>query len=103
MSLARSPATSDDATFVEFHPSQLDRVHGGAVIPSGVANIGYELRRALNPDAKAAIGRTCARAIPDNSSMFLNIGTTTEAVARELLNHKNITVVTNTLNDSCCT
>lgn len=77
---------------------KLDRVHGGAVIPSGVANIGYELRRALNPDAKAAIGRTCARAIPDNSSMFLNIGTTTEAVARELLNHKNITVVTNNIN-----
>lgn len=77
---------------------KLDRVHGGAVIPSGVSNIGYELRRTLNPDAKAAIGRTCARAIPDNSSMFLNIGTTTEAVARELLNHKNITVVTNNIN-----
>ncbi len=38
------------------------------------------------------------RAIPDNSSLFLNIGTTTEAVARELLGHRNLTVVTNNMN-----
>ena len=76
----------------------LDRVYGGAVIRKGVANIGYEERRRLNDDAKAAIARTCARAIPDNSSLFLNIGTTTEAVARELLSHRNLTVLTNNIN-----
>lgn len=76
----------------------LDRVHGGAVIRTGVANIGYEDRRRMNEAAKAAIGRACARAIPDNSSMILNLGTTTEAVARELLHHRNITVVTNNMN-----
>jgi DeoR family glycerol-3-phosphate regulon repressor len=76
----------------------LDRVYGGAVIRSGVANIGYEERRRLNDEAKAAIARACARVIPDNSSLFLNIGTTTEAVARELLTHRNLTVVTNNMN-----
>ena len=76
----------------------LDRVYGGAVIRKGVANIGYEERRRLHDEAKAAIARTCARAIPDNSSLFLNIGTTTEAVARELLGHRNLTVVTNNMN-----
>jgi DeoR family glycerol-3-phosphate regulon repressor len=76
----------------------LDRVHGGAVIKTGVTNIGYEERRRMNESAKAAIGRLCALAIPDNSSMILNLGTTTEAVARELLNHRNITVVTNNMN-----
>jgi DeoR family glycerol-3-phosphate regulon repressor len=76
----------------------LDRVYGGAVIRKGVANIGYEERRRLNDEAKAAIARCCARAIPDNSSLFLNIGTTTEAVARELLGHGNLTVVTNNMN-----
>ena len=76
----------------------LDRVYGGAVIRKGVANIGYEERRRLNDEAKAAIARACARAIPDNSSLFLNIGTTTEAVARELLGHRNLTVVTNNMN-----
>ncbi len=77
---------------------KLDRVHGGAIMPSGVANIGYEERRSLNAEAKAAIARACAAMIPDNSSLFLNIGTTTEAVARALLQHQNITVVTNNMN-----
>jgi DeoR family transcriptional regulator, glycerol-3-phosphate regulon repressor len=77
---------------------KLARVHGGAVMPSGVSNIRYDERRNLNAEAKAAIGRACAQAIPDNSSLFLNIGTTTEAVARELLLHRNLTVVTNNMN-----
>lgn len=76
----------------------LDRVHGGAVARTGVVNIGYEQRRRMNEDAKAAIARACAAEIPDNSSLILNLGTTTEAVARELLHHKNITVVTNNMN-----
>jgi DeoR family glycerol-3-phosphate regulon repressor len=58
----------------------------------------YELRRRTNEAAKAAIARACAATIPDNSSIILNLGTTTEAVARELLNHKNITVITNNMN-----
>jgi DeoR family transcriptional regulator, glycerol-3-phosphate regulon repressor len=76
----------------------LDRVHGGAVVRTGVSNIGYEERRRMNEAAKAAIARACAQAIPDNCSMILNLGTTTEAVARELLHHRNITVVTNNMN-----
>jgi DeoR family transcriptional regulator, glycerol-3-phosphate regulon repressor len=76
----------------------LDRVHGGAILRAGVANIGYAQRRRMNDAAKAAIGRMCAGAIPDNSSMFINLGTTTEAVARELMAHRNITVVTNNMN-----
>lgn len=76
----------------------LDRVHGGAVLRQGMTNIAYEERRRTHDAAKAAIGRMCAQAIPDNSSVILNIGTTTEAVARELLHHRNITVVTNNLN-----
>lgn len=76
----------------------LDRVHGGAVLRTGVSNFGYEDRRRMNDAAKAAIGRACAQAIPNNSSIILNLGTTTEAVARELLKHSNITVVTNNIN-----
>jgi DeoR family glycerol-3-phosphate regulon repressor len=76
----------------------LDRVHGGAVIRAGVSNIGYEERRGMHGGAKSAIGRACAQAIPDNCSMILNLGTTTEAVARELLHHREITVVTNNMN-----
>ena len=77
---------------------RLERVHGGAVLPSGTANIGYEDRRVLNAEGKAAIGRVCAAAIPNEQSMFMNIGTTTEAVARQMLCHRHMMVATNNIN-----
>jgi DeoR family glycerol-3-phosphate regulon repressor len=77
---------------------KLERVHGGAVMPSGTTNIAYEQRRILQGAAKAAIGAACAAEIPDDASVFLNIGTTTEAVARELIRHRHLMVVTNNLN-----
>ena len=77
---------------------RLERVHGGAVLPSGTTNIGYEERRLLNANAKRAIARLCAAEIPNNISLFLNIGTSTEAVAQELLEHENLMVVTNNMN-----
>lgn len=76
----------------------LERIHGGAVLPSGVSNIGYGDRRALNRDIKIRIARRTAQLIPDNASLFLNIGTTTEAVAHALHAHQNLMVVTNNLN-----
>ncbi|NBZ89633.1 DeoR/GlpR family DNA-binding transcription regulator [Stagnihabitans tardus] len=76
----------------------LDRVHGGAVARMGVVNIGYDQRRRMNEGAKQAVARACAAMIPENCSLILNIGTTTEAVARELLGHRNITVITNNMN-----
>lgn len=77
---------------------KLQRVHGGAIMPSTVANIGYADRRDLNDFGKAAIARAVARDIPHGCSLFLNIGTTTEAVARALLGHRDIMVLTNNLN-----
>lgn len=76
----------------------VDRVHGGAVPRAGTVNLGYEARRRMNAEAKAAIAAACAAAIPDNSSLILNLGTTTEAVAHALIHHSNITVVTNNMN-----
>ena len=76
----------------------LDRVHGGAVPRAGTVNLGYEARRRMNAEAKAAIGAACAAEIPDNCSLILNLGTTTEAVAQALIHHSNITIVTNNMN-----
>ncbi len=76
----------------------VERVHGGAVPRAGVTNLAYAERRSMNQSAKAAIARSCAAAIPDNCSVILNLGTTTEAVAQALLNHRNITVITNNMN-----
>ncbi|MCL4105417.1 UNVERIFIED_CONTAM: hypothetical protein GTU68_055548 [Idotea baltica] len=76
----------------------LERVHGGAVLASGVSNIRYQDRRQLNRDAKLSIAQKTASLIPNDVSLFLNIGTTTEAVARALLGHKNLMIVTNNWN-----
>ncbi len=76
----------------------LSRVHGGAVISSGVTNVGYEQRQDIATEEKALIGQMCAEQIPDNTSLFINLGTTTEAVARALLQHRDLLVITNNLN-----
>ena len=76
----------------------LVRAHGGALLASGIENVHYEQRQVLARDEKTAIGQLCASQIPDNSSLFINIGTTTEAVAQALVQHRNLMVVTNNLN-----
>lgn len=74
------------------------RVHGGAVTPSGTANLEYEKRKLLASAQKAAIGRVAARLVPDAASLFINIGTTTEAVSEALLDHGPLMVITNNIN-----
>lgn len=76
----------------------LERYHGGAMLPSGVANLGYESRRQLATDAKRLIGQRAAELIPDNCSLLINIGTTTEQVATALRGHKGLMVITNNMN-----
>jgi len=77
----------------------LARFHGGVRVPSSTTeNIAYRQRQLLNESAKQAIARTVAAAVPHGSSLMINIGTTTEAIARELLHHKGLRVITNNLN-----
>ena len=77
---------------------RLTRVHGGAVLPSGLVNIAYQDRRGLNANAKARIAQRVADLIPNGASLFLNIGTTTEEVAQALVHHEELLVVTNNMN-----
>ncbi len=74
------------------------RVHGGAMLLSSVENMAYEARRSISRDQKAGIGTAAAALIPDNASLFVNIGTTTEAVARALLAHTGLMIITNNIN-----
>lgn len=76
----------------------LNRIHGGAIFPSGKENVKYESRRQIAAAEKQAIGRAAASLIPDNSSLFINIGTTTEAVGEALLDHRELMVITNNIN-----
>lgn len=76
----------------------LQRVHGGAIVGSGIENVSYEARRLLAPGSKKAIGKKAAELIPDNSSLLINIGTTTEQVAHALAGHRGLLVITNNIN-----
>ena len=77
----------------------LARFHGGVRLPSSTTeNIAYRQRQRLNDDAKRRIAAAVAAAVPEGASLFLNIGTTTEAVARALLHHRGLRVITNNLN-----
>lgn len=76
----------------------LQRVHGGAIYPSGATNYAYEARRRLASEGKRRIGERTARIVPDNCSIMLNIGTTTEQVAMALGRHEGLMVVTNNIN-----
>jgi DeoR family glycerol-3-phosphate regulon repressor len=77
----------------------LARFHGGVRVPSSTTeNIEYLQRQRLNELAKLRIAKTVAAAVPAGCSLIINIGTTTEAIARELLRHQGLRVITNNLN-----
>ncbi len=76
----------------------LRRIHGGALYPSGVENMEYEARRRIAAYEKELIGRAAAEMIPDGASLFINIGTTTEAVSHALIDHNHLMVITNNIN-----
>jgi DeoR family glycerol-3-phosphate regulon repressor len=76
----------------------LQRVHGGALVHDGVENLGYAARRQIAAQEKKAIGKRAAELIANDSSLFINIGTTTESVAEHLKGHTGLLVITNNLN-----
>ncbi len=73
------------------------RHHGGAGIESSTVNSAYQARKIMNLEAKEKIAAALVKAIPDGSSLFINIGTTTETIAYALLQHRNLQIVTNNI------
>lgn len=77
---------------------KIKRHHGGAAsIESSIENTPYQQRKAENQNAKLAIAKRVAQLIPNNASLFINIGTTNEIVAEQLMQHQGLTVVTNNI------
>ena len=74
------------------------RTHGGARQITTVTNRAYAERRLLNHQGKEAIGLQAASLIPNDCSVSLNIGTTTEQVARALTGHSGLVVISNNIN-----
>jgi DeoR family glycerol-3-phosphate regulon repressor len=77
----------------------ISRYHGGAGLSVSTENVAYRHRKELLLNEKKKIAKAAAAMISDNTSLFINIGTTTEHVARELVNHhKKLKIITNNLN-----
>lgn len=76
----------------------LQRIHGGAVLHDGVTNLGYGARKRFMFEEKAKIGEAAASLIADDSSIFVNIGTTVEGAVQALHEHRGLLVVTNNVN-----
>ncbi len=77
---------------------RLERYRGGGGLPSSVENADYASRRTQLSAEKCRIGERAAARIPDHCSVFVDIGTTPEAVANALVAHTGLSVVTNNLN-----
>jgi DeoR family glycerol-3-phosphate regulon repressor len=74
------------------------RHHGGAALPSSSVNTPWHDRKATQTAEKERIAHRVASEIPNGATLFIDIGTTPEAVAHALLDHQDLRVVTNNLN-----
>ena len=71
------------------------RMHGSIALPSQLGEAPFEKRMRENSGAKKAIAAHLASTIADGDSVMLDTGTTTSFLARELLGHRRLTVITN--------
>lgn len=78
--------------------NQIRRHHGGAASPSNSENSDYVDRKYFFSEEKNAIAKSVAELIPNGASLFIDIGTTAEAITNALLHHQKLRIVTNNLN-----
>jgi DeoR/GlpR family transcriptional regulator of sugar metabolism len=73
------------------------KVHGGATSVGGRSadEPGFQVKSEMHPVEKSAIARTAAAMIDPGASIAISAGTTAYAVAHELRNVADLTVVTN--------
>lgn len=76
----------------------LRRVHGGAIGVSPNRDDPLSERSRKAAKEKAVIAKLAVELISDNTSIFLHIGSTTEALARQLGRFTDLKVYTNSLN-----
>lgn len=77
----------------------LVRTYGGAVSPSAAArpDRAVDVRLKIQEKEKEAIAALAASLVEDSSSIMINGGSTTLALARALRHHRDLTVATNNL------
>ncbi len=77
--------------------NRVRRFHGGASAAPSTQNTEYAKRKHLQSPEKEQIAKAVAEHIPDHASLFINIGTTNEAIAKALLHHTGLKIITNNL------
>lgn len=75
----------------------VEKHHGGARLRDMADEGDFRDRLQRNPQAKQCIARTVAGLIPDGSSLFLDVGSTTAFIADALRDHSELVVVTNSV------
>ena len=71
------------------------RMHGAVALPSALGEAPFEKRMREMSAAKKKIAECVAGTVTDGESLMLDTGTTTSFLARELLGHRRLTVITN--------
>lgn len=74
------------------------RVYGGVTLPVQNKNLSFGNRQVINLTEKQTSAQLIADFLPEGVSIFLGIGTTPEQIARKLIHHPGLTVITNNLN-----
>ncbi len=93
-----SPATARRDLELLEQEGQIRRFHGGALaLKSAPPEPPFAERSALQADEKQRIGQAAAALVNDGETLFLGSGTTVLEVARNLRQHRDLTVVTNSL------
>ncbi len=77
--------------------SLLRRYHGGAGTPTTSENLPYDRRQKMAQEEKKKIAKLIASHIPNRASLFIDVGTTCEEIARALMDHQGLRVVTNNI------
>ncbi len=79
------------------HQSLIVRTHGGAVPVGRIPTLSLDVRRLQQPLEKDRIGAAAADLVENGEAIFLDTSSTSLALARHLDNHRDITVITNSL------
>lgn len=94
-----SPATiRNDLNYMQDR-GMLTRTHGGAILKQKTGfEENVEEKLSKNSKQKEKIAIAAAECVDDGDTIAIDTGTTTLAFARQLINKRNITVVTNDIN-----
>lgn len=95
-SISEATARRDLETLASQGKAQ--RVHGGVIaVEKAPPELPILEREREQSDEKVLIGRAAAKLVQNNETLFLGSGTTVLEIARNLRDHKNLTVITNSL------